>query len=113
MNKLFSLALLGGLGWLAYRLASGARGRGFQRIREHLGGGLDINRCSREDLLAIAGVTEEMADRIIDHRPYRNKLDLMSQMVLGRAEYDLLSQRIIVEAPRDAAVLAPDAEAIA
>lgn len=111
MKKLLSLALLGGVAWLAYGLASGARRRGLAR---QLGlGPLDLNHCSREDLLRLEGIDEETADRILDRRPYRNKLDLVSQMVLGRPQYELISSRITVIAPREAGVLTPSAEAIA
>src|ERR1700730_9514426 len=39
---------------------------------------LDLNTASHDDFLKL-GVNGEMSDRILDSRPYRNKLDLLSR----------------------------------
>ncbi len=56
---------------------------------------VNINKASREDLLALPGVTEHEADRIIAERPYDDSHDLVRRHVLPQAEYDKLSDRII------------------
>ena len=54
---------------------------------------LDLNTASHEDLLKL-GVDGEMSDRILDNRPYRNKLDLLSRMVIPQGAYDLIRNRV-------------------
>ena len=43
---------------------------------------LDLNSCSIQDLLEIGGVEPDWAVRIVEARPYRNKMDLLSRMVV-------------------------------
>ena len=57
---------------------------------EHL---LDLNTASHDDLLEL-GVDGEMSDRILENRPYRNKLDLLSRMVIPEGAYNLIRNRI-------------------
>jgi len=56
---------------------------------------VNINRASREELLALPGMTEHEADRIIAERPYDNTDDLVRRHVLPREEYETISDRII------------------
>ena len=42
---------------------------------------LDLNTASHEEFLQL-GLDGEMSDRILENRPYRNKLDLLSRMVI-------------------------------
>jgi competence protein ComEA len=56
---------------------------------------ININKASREDLLALPGVTEHEADRIIADRPYDDAHDLVTRHVLPQAEYDKISDRVI------------------
>jgi DNA uptake protein ComE-like DNA-binding protein len=56
---------------------------------------ININKASREDLLALPGVTEHEADRIIADRPYDDVHDLVTRRVLPQAEYDKISDRVI------------------
>lgn len=58
-------------------------------------GAVDINKCSREDLLRLPNMTEREADRIIAQRPYRDAHDLISRRVISQDEYDKISDRII------------------
>jgi DNA uptake protein ComE-like DNA-binding protein len=56
---------------------------------------ININKASREDLVALPGVTEHEADRIIADRPYDDAHDLVTRHVLPQAEYDKISDRLI------------------
>lgn len=57
---------------------------------------LDLNRCSREDLLAVPGLNEMLVDRIIENRPYRHRLDLVARMVIPSGIYQEIRERVDV-----------------
>ena len=61
----------------------------------------DLNHCSREQLLSIPGVDESDADRIIENRPYRHRLDLVARMVVPSGVYQGI--RDYVDVPLSAA----------
>jgi hypothetical protein len=46
----------------------------------------DLNSASAEDFERI-GLSGEVISRIIDNRPYRNKLELVSRMIIPSAVY--------------------------
>ena len=50
---------------------------------EHL---LDLNAATCDDLSRL-GLSKNTIDRIVDNRPYRNKLELVSRMVLSPSDY--------------------------
>ena len=50
---------------------------------------LDLNTASQEELLRL-GLDNEMCDRIVENRPYRNKLDLLSRMVIPEQAYSII-----------------------
>lgn len=56
---------------------------------------VNINRASREELLALPDISEHEADRIIAERPYDNTEDLVRRHILPREAYDRISDRII------------------
>ncbi len=64
---------------------------------------LDLNTCSREELAKLPGVRPDVLDRVIENRPYRNKLDLVSRLVLPQFEYEQMSHMVVVR-DRDEAV---------
>ncbi len=88
---------------LIFLVAGKARGRGGFRAA-----GLDLNTASRERLAGLPGVGPELADRIIENRPYRNKLDLVSRMVVPENIYAAIKRRIGVRVEPDRPVLAPE-----
>lgn len=53
---------------------------------------IDLNECSREDL-----VRGELADKVLENRPYRNKLDLISRLVIPEGDYDNIKHSISVK----------------
>jgi hypothetical protein len=60
------------------------------------GSGIDLNGCSREDLVG-AGLSDELADKVLENRPYRNKLDLVSRLVIPEADYEIVKHVIFVD----------------
>lgn len=61
---------------------------------------LDLNQADAEALKRL-GVDDQLVDRIIDNRPYRNKLDLVSRMVLPEAVYATIRDKVGVAAGND------------
>ncbi len=59
--------------------------------------GLDLNSCSREELLRLPGMNDDFADRILDSRPYRSKFDLLNQMIIPELAYTRIRSQIYVE----------------
>jgi len=59
--------------------------------------GLDLNQCTREDLLALPGMTVAFTDRIIANRPYRHRLDLVARMVVPSGIYQNIRDLVDVE----------------
>jgi hypothetical protein len=57
---------------------------------EHL---LDLNSASLDDLLTI-GLDRQACDQIMENRPYRNKLDLLSRMVIPELVYNTIKHHV-------------------
>jgi DNA uptake protein ComE-like DNA-binding protein len=55
----------------------------------------DLNRGDASELLRL-GLSQASADRIIENRPYRSKLELVSRLILPEAEYTAIRDRIMV-----------------
>jgi hypothetical protein len=58
----------------------------------------DLNACSNSELSGL-GLRAETVDRILENRPYRNKLELVSRMIVSEAEYQEIHHRIRIEHP--------------
>ena len=54
---------------------------------------LDLNNAPAE-AFSILGIDLESAERIVENRPYRNKLELLERFVIPQADYDLIKHRI-------------------
>ena len=66
---------------------------------------VDINECSREDLRHM-GVPEEIMDRFIEGRPYRNKMDLLTRMIIPQDIYDRIKSMVEVHHPEESVKVA-------
>ena len=55
---------------------------------------LDINTASAEQLTGIV-MDEEVAQRIIENRPYANKRQLVSRNLVTEEEYERIKDRIV------------------
>jgi len=56
---------------------------------------IDINSASRQDLESLQGIGEAYAQKIIDHRPYREKSDLVRLKIIPESTYHAISDKII------------------
>jgi hypothetical protein len=51
-----------------------------------------------EELLRLPGLNRELVERIIENRPYRNKLDLISRLVIAEETYKPIKHLVYVPA---------------
>ncbi len=58
---------------------------------------VDLNHCSHEELLRIPGITDAFADRIVENRPYRHRLDLVARMVIPSGIYQEIRDLVDVD----------------
>jgi hypothetical protein len=56
---------------------------------------IDLNRASIEQIIEL-GISAESAERLLENRPYRNKLELVSRMVLSQEEYSPIKDKVSV-----------------
>jgi hypothetical protein len=61
-------------------------------VSEHL---IDLNSASADQLTKL-GLSAETQERLIENRPYRTKLELVSRMVLLPDEYTAIKDRVSV-----------------
>jgi hypothetical protein len=59
---------------------------------------LNINEASQQELVSILGLDPEIADRIVEHRPYPSKIDLLGRMVIPEEVYVAIKDRIAYKA---------------
>jgi len=67
---------------------------------------VDLNACSLQELLSIRGLDPEWATRIVDSRPYRSKMDLISRMVVPIDVFTTISARISIGKPDEGVKIA-------
>jgi len=60
-------------------------------------GHLDINRATREQLLAIKGIGEAYADKIIAGRPYKMRSDLVKRNIIPASLYAKIKEQLVAK----------------
>jgi DNA uptake protein ComE-like DNA-binding protein len=63
---------------------------------------LDVNQATKKELLALPGMTEALADKVIAGRPYLSKSWLASKDVLPMTVYMGIKERIVAVSPQPA-----------
>ena len=58
---------------------------------------LDLNTATKEELMKLSGVTDEIAEKIIAGRPYTSKAELVSKNVLTKAEYRKIRGKLMIK----------------
>ena len=63
---------------------------------------IDLNSASKEELMTLPGVTDEVAEKIIAGRPYKSKAELTKKSILTKAEYGKVRNRIVAHQEKSA-----------
>jgi len=66
-------------------------------VSRHL---IDLNAASAEQISEL-GMSAESLERLLENRPYRNKLELVSRMVLSQDEYSAIKDKVAVAEARE------------
>ena len=57
---------------------------------------LDLNSASQQELARLKEIGPELAEKIVENRPYLTKIDLVGRMVIPDAAYEAIKRRITV-----------------
>jgi hypothetical protein len=66
-------------------------------VSEHL---IDLNAAGADQIAGL-GISAESLERLLENRPYRNKLELVSRMILSQDEYSSIRDKVSVSAARE------------
>jgi DNA uptake protein ComE-like DNA-binding protein len=58
---------------------------------------VDVNSATKDQLMALPGMTDDEASKIIAGRPYKTKNELTKKGILPNAEYRKIAARITVK----------------
>ena len=58
---------------------------------------LDINSASEDDLKQLPGIGEALSKKIVEHRPYKSKYELVSKKIIPNSPYSKIRELIIAK----------------
>jgi len=67
---------------------------------------VDINHASAEDFERIGVHDQDMVDKLIEGRPYRNKMELLTRMIVPEDVYAIIKNHIDIAHPDESVKVA-------
>jgi len=85
--------VLGGMAVFALHTAAPSVGYAGDRAEKLV----DINSATEDELKELPGIGDALASRIIKHRPYKRKDELVEKKVIPEAAYERIKHQIVAK----------------
>jgi DNA uptake protein ComE-like DNA-binding protein len=57
---------------------------------------MNLNKASSSEMVLLLGLSKDVADRIINNRPYKVKGELVAKKLVSKETFDMIKDRISV-----------------